>query len=138
MPKVEKPRKITREYDSVKIGKTLVFDTDYGGCCGIHEVRGFQVYPDDVYDFDGDAESSEYDTDNLENVLEVFRRSSEVDWSVNQIFLGLVTSWKYADQYQDALIEGGWNLIGEAFKNPNTGNMIEMWTYTVEKDKQTK
>lgn len=132
-----KLRKITHNYDSIKIGNVHVFETDYGGCCGIHEVRGFQASPEFGWsDDDEDNREWVYDTDGIDDVCEVFSRSSEVPWPVNQIFLGLVTSWKYVDRYQAALAKGGWVCLGEPFKNPNTGNMIEMWTYTVAKDKQ--
>ncbi len=88
-------------------------------CCGFHEVCHFQ------YD-DGP-----YHKDWLKIICPVLENWEELDFETAGFFINPVSNWKSYPKIARSLRRGGWKLAMKPTKNPNSGNMITTWVYTV-------
>ena len=88
-------------------------------CCGFHEVCSFQ-YDDDPYHKDW-----------LKIICPILENWEEIPSQTAGFFINPVSSWKSYPKIARSLRRGGWKLAMKPTKNPNSGNMITTWVYTV-------
>jgi hypothetical protein len=105
-------------------GNIYLLKVEPSNCCGFYEVYGFQ--------------DEGIDTKYIDIQCFILENWEHIKTSCAGFFINPVSSWPSYKKIATALRKGGWKLVMKPTKNPNSGNMITTWIYTVGTQKPVK